>query len=107
MFHLDKKTLRKLTKSNMSTSLLIQFINQLMFNFQEMDITMAVTQKLLETNGDLSQLDHGLTDLEVILEKISQFHLDKLMLKRDKKNKNSILPSTQLLVELNKASQPN
>jgi hypothetical protein len=98
--HQDKKMLRRLIKNNMSTSLLILFINQLMSNFPVMDITTVETQSLSETNGVLSQLEHGLMAQEVIQELISQSHLDKLKPKPDKRNKNSISPST-LLMEFN------
>ena len=108
-FHPDKLMLKKLLNLNSSISLLIQFINQLMFNskMKETDTIMEETKQLSEANGVLSQLKPGSTALEVIPEQTSQCHLDKLMLKRDKKNKNSILPSTQLSVVLKKATQPN
>merc|ERR1712078_42660 len=85
--------LRKLIKNNMNISQLIQFINQLMFNLKEMDTIMVETQNQLDLNGALSQQRHGFLDQVVTQELISQFHQDKRMLKRDKKNKNFILPS--------------
>ena len=97
LFHPDKKTPRPHIRRNMSTSLLIQFINQLMFNFPEMDITTVATQNLSETNGDLSQLEHGSQDQVEIPELISQSHLDKLTPKPDKRSKNSILLLTPLM----------
>ena len=51
LFLLDKRTLRRLIRSNTSTSLLIPFINQLMFNLLEMVTTTEATQNLLVANG--------------------------------------------------------
>lgn len=65
-----------------------------MSNFPVMDITTVETQSLSETNGVLSQLEHGLMAQEVIQELISQSHLDKLMPKLDKKLKKLLSPST-------------
>jgi len=51
LFLLDKRTLRRHIRSNTSTSLLIPFINQLMFNLLEMVTTTEATQNLLVANG--------------------------------------------------------
>jgi hypothetical protein len=51
LFLLDKRTRKKHIRSNTSTSLLIPFINQLMFNLLEMVTTTEATQNLLVANG--------------------------------------------------------
>ena len=89
----------------MSTSQLIQFTNQLMFNLKEAEIIMVETQNLLVLNGALSQLKLGSLDQAVILELISQFLLDKKMPKRDKRIKNSTLPWTLFTNQLMLKSQ--